>query len=260
MRHLGSRASALIDGQLTGRRLRVAQAHLRRCAECRALVQAEAEIAERLHALGDVGVPVPPMPAVPPRPEPCSRLRRAARTVQDRTAMPAWRHRMARRAAVAGGLSVVIVGSVIGVGASREVSLDGAVLLTSPAAFTTAQPVLPASSADWWIVPDGLPEGFAVAAVAARSVDGRDVVQVDVVGPGGAARPVQVRGVVPAASVPAGAVSVQCGDVGVVVSGDAAVRDAVVARLPAHGLDASPVGRWERGLEALVSFVQEVVR
>ena len=54
--------------------------------------------------------------------------------------------------------------------------------------------------------------------------------------------------------------TVQCGDVGVVVSGDAAVRDAVVARLPAHGLDASPVGRWERGLEALVSFVQEVVR
>lgn len=264
MRHLGSRASAYVDGRLRGRSLRAVEAHLVGCAGCRELVEAERDLAARLRALGGTEVPAGLAERIEPPPACGGALRRFGLRVADRASLPAWRHRLAVRAAVGGGAVVLAVGSVVALGAAQEATLDGGSLLASPAAlgvttsrFQPAGEVLPAGS---WVFPEGLPDDVSVVAATVREADGRDVLEMDIVGPGGSARMIQVRGRVPSDSVPDGAVVVQSGDVGVVVTGDAVVRDMVIAHLPAHGLDASPVGRWERGLEVLVSFVREVVR
>jgi len=257
VRHLGTRVSAYVDGHLAGRRLRAAERHLRGCARCRAEVAAERHLAAQLRALGEAEVPSGLAARIGDPPSRCEGL---LASMRDRLSLPAVRRRVAVRAAAGGGAVIMVAGAVVAMGATSEAAFDGAALLATPSpaavarATLVADPPVPA-----WVVPE-LPEDVRMSSATLRRVADRDVVSVDVVGPGGSATMLQVRGVVDPDSVPEHAIVVQCGDVAVVVTGDAVVRDVVAEGLPARGRDASPVGLWERGLDVLASVVREVVR
>lgn len=275
MRHLGPRTSAYVDGGLTGSRLRRAEAHLRRCPWCAEQVAWERELSLRLRSLERADVPVGLTERIPGPPQPPGKLRRLGWTVTDRVSLPAWRHRAAVRAVVGGSALVTTLGVVILVGAAQDVTVTDADVMRAGASATVAgAPVvtrLAASGADdstataaallrdaGWVFPADLPPGLHIAGVSLHRDAGREVLEVEVAGGGGSARVLEVRGRVEAGAVPADAVVVQCGEIAVVLAGNTAVRDEIAALLPSHGFDSSPVGRLDRGMQAVVSFFGEV--
>jgi anti-sigma factor RsiW len=184
--HLGDRAAAFVDGQLTPESAERATAHLASCRACRDLVELErltkvrlatlagpapsADLVGRLLAMGGPSGPMPPRPGhVPgtPRPAPVPVRAQAPAGVarRSRSAVPTRpagrpaviggrRGRLA--VAVAGALSVVGVGvagvGVAGVGAAggaRTVVPAGAGSAGGSVAQLTSVLPGPGSTADW---------------------------------------------------------------------------------------------------------------
>lgn len=240
MRHLGSRASALVDGRLRGRELDRALAHLGRCPQCAALVAQEAELAARLRALS---CRVPPAPALP-APGAAGRWEPLAWSAQ--------RHRRAAtRSAVAAGTLALALGVVALLGANPR-TLEAEELVTAgqldrePVAFSSA-----VVEPDLWALPTELGEGVSVSRVLVHELGGQEVLEVEIAGMGGTVHLYEVRGAVTAAAASAGLDAVQCGGIGVALHGDEPLRSHVREALPARPLDESLRDRLERGVAAV---------
>ena len=203
MSHLGDRAAAFVDGQLTPESAERAAAHLASCRPCRDLVELErltkvrlatlagpapsADLVGRLLAMGGPAGPLPPRPGhvpgtprpapVPVRPAaPAGVTRRARSEVSTRPSgrpvlIGGRRSRLA--VAVAGALSVVGVGvagvGVAGIGAgvgSRTVVPAGAGTAGGSVAQLTS--VLPGQGTANWLRPPSTSRPSAARPGASR--------------------------------------------------------------------------------------------
>ena len=161
--HLGSRVSALLDGQLSAEETERAWGHVHACHQCRDLVEREGWVKTRLAGLSWAGSGAPdhlkgsllggsPAPACPPAPHPAlvSRLTAAPQMFLDES--PHHHTVGARRAAGLAAIGGSAVGAavmgvlVLGVGPAQAPTMDQRVPvshLISPAA-RLAGPTAPA--------------------------------------------------------------------------------------------------------------------
>lgn len=268
MRHLGVRTSAYVDGRLTGRSLARAEAHLRVCDQCVRQVAAERALQLRLRGIGDAEPPLDlPARSLRTAPPAGPRPRGLAHRLTDRAALPGWRRRVAGRVAAGAGLAGLATAGVLLMGGLPAASPD---LLRDPTGGAAFRATVQASVSDsteatvaglrdhGWALPAELPADLHISAATLHEVEGVELLEVEVVGPAGAVRLLQVHGALDAADLPADAELVQCGGVAAVLTGEPATRARVAALLPAAPVDSSMAGRFDRGVQAIVSLLREV--
>lgn len=268
MRHLGDRTSAYVDGRLTGRRLARAEAHLRTCPACATNVEAERALAERLRSLGPADAPADLEERIITRPH--SRngpWQRTVRRAADRASLPGWRRRLTVRLGAGAGLvaaglaGIVLLGSVPQDTAALRAAAAGSVSLRGPVvemAGNSTEATTRTLRAQGWAVPADLPVDLHIAGATVHTDGGAEVLEVEIAGGAGVATLFQGRGAMEAEMVPEHAEFVQCGDLSTVIVGDTALRARVAALLPAAPVDSSLAGRFDRGVQAVLTYLREV--
>lgn len=250
MRHLGSRISAYVDGRLAGRDLARAEVHLGSCLECAQRVMAEREVRQYLRGLANAEPPVDLSARILQRPVSDRRRQRHARVLDWLACRP-----RRRGAIVAGGAVVATFTGIVLLG-----STDVAV---GPAAASGAGRHRPVDStemtaevlrAEGWILPVAIPADLHIAEAAVHREG--EVLEVEIVGASGSARLREMRGGVDQIELPRDAELVECGGVVAVVTGEENLRTRVAALLPA--VDSSLAGRFDRGVQTIVSYFHEV--
>ncbi|MGM0384863.1 MAG: anti-sigma factor family protein [Actinomycetota bacterium] len=270
MRHLGDRTSAYADGRLTGRRLARAEAHLRVCSSCARQVEAERALAERLRCLGPARSPSGlPERIIASAPAGTGPWRRAVHWATDRASLRGWRRRFTVRLGVGSGLiaagvaGIVLLGSVPDDPASLRAAAAGGAALRGP--VQTVAMVQDSTEATTrtlrdhgWALPADLPADLHITGATIHTEGDTQMLEVEIVGGSGVATVFQGRGSLDATLLPEHAEFVQCGDLSTVVVGDSEVRFRVAALLPAAAVDSSLAGRFDRGVQAILTFLREV--
>lgn len=270
MRHLGDRTSAYVDGRLTGRRLARAEAHLRACPACASNVEAERALAERLRSLGPADAPADLEARIITRPHSCNGpWERTVRRAADRASFPGWRRRLTVRLGVGAGLvaaglaGIVLLGSVpedtaaLRLAAAGSASLRGPVQVVEMAGNSTEATTRTLRD-QGWAFPADLPVDLHIAGATVHTDGGAEVLEVEIAGGAGVATLFQGRGAMEAEMVPEHAEFVQCGDLSTVIVGDTELRARVAALLPAAPVDSSLTGRFDRGVQAVLTYLREV--
>lgn len=268
MRHLGDRTSAYVDGRLTGRRLARAEAHLRTCQTCARSVEAERALAERLRSLGPADAPADLEARIITRPPSGNGpWQRTVRRAADRASFPGWRRRLTVRFGAGAGLvaaglaGFVLLGSVPQDTAALRAAAAGSASLRGPVvemAGNSTEATARTLRDQGWALPADLPVDLHIAGATVHTDGGAEVLEVEIAGGAGVATLFQGRGAMEAEMVPEHAEFVQCGDLSTVIVGDTELRSRVAALLPAAPVDSSLAGRFDRGVQAVLTYLREV--